>query len=84
MITEEMLGIYSKFDGDIDGFTRAGSAYDRSIISAAQWLEIVRLVQELHTVKASLVSDHYSAQVEQSLSAVAATTGAKYRLWLLA
>jgi len=84
MITEEMLDIYSKFSGDIDGFTRTGSAHERSTISATQWLEIARLIQELHIVKASLASEQYSAQVEQSLSTAAATPGAKHKIWSLA
>jgi hypothetical protein len=84
MITEEMLGIYSKFGGDINGFTRAGSAHDRKTISATQWQEIARIVQELHIVKANLASEQYSARVEQSLSAVTATVGAKHKLWSLA
>ncbi len=54
MITEEMLDIYARFNGDMDGFARVGSARARALMSETQWYALDAFVLELHAVKAQL------------------------------
>lgn len=84
MITEEMLALYCRFDGDIDGFARAGLAHERVLISDQQWYELDALLQELHLAKANLVSAKYRAEIEQRLSAMSASPRVTEWLWQLA
>ena len=62
MITEEMLDIYARFNGDMDGFARVGSARDRALMSETQWYALDAFVLELHAVKAQLASPGYAEQ----------------------
>lgn len=84
MLTEEMLAVYSRFNGDMDGFSRTGLAHERSMISDQQWYELDALLQELHLVKANLISAKYRADIEQRLDAISATPKVKEWLWRLA
>ncbi|HQX59221.1 MAG: hypothetical protein KBF63_09605 [Rhodoferax sp.] len=84
MITEEMLDIYARFNGDMDGFARVGSARDRALMSETQWYALDAFVLELHAVKAQLASPGYAEQIESRLSAMSANPRVRERLWQLA
>lgn len=84
MITEEMLAIYARFHGDMDGFARAGSARDRALMSQAQWYVLDAFLLELHAVKARLASPVYAEQIESRLSAMSANPRVRKWLWQLA
>ncbi|NII10141.1 hypothetical protein [Oleiagrimonas sp. C23AA] len=84
MITEAMLDVFCRFDGDVDGFARIGTAEDRSVISGEQWTGIDVLLQELHLAKANLASPEYATNLEQRLCATAENDTVKERLWELA
>jgi hypothetical protein len=84
MITEDMLEIYARFHGDMDGIARAGSARDRALMSEAQWYALDAFLLELHAVKAQLASPAYAEQIESRLSAMSANPRIREWLWQLA
>jgi hypothetical protein len=68
MITTQKLAIYRKFDGDDDGWSRAGSPGGETFADG-DWAEIRNLLQELSLLKRGLTSADYTERIRQKLSA---------------
>lgn len=68
MITFEQLSVYREFDGDDDGYSRAGCPAGIEI----DWVAIRNLLQEITMLKRNLVSREYGKQIRQRLSEMTA------------
>lgn len=69
MLTVAKLGIYKKFDGDIDGWARSSTGDDKSNITDNDWYLIDTLVMDLALIKGGVASPHFSQEVESKLLA---------------
>ena len=69
MITAPKLDIYRKFDGDDDGWSRAGCP-GGEMFADGDWVEIRNLLQELSLLKRGVTSADYAERIRQKLSAV--------------
>ena len=67
MITSEKLAIYREFGGDVDGWQRAGSPGEHTIIEGSDWSDLDAFLQELTILKKNLVSDDYGARIRIKL-----------------
>ena len=75
MLTIHKLAIYARFDGDIDGFVRAGSAgsaLEKKAITAAEWSLIDSFLQDIHLQNNGLLSDVYLINHEANMLAACA------------
>lgn len=84
MITEAMLDIFVKFNGDIDEFARGGNPTDRSLLDDQRWFQISALLQELGTVASGLAAKAYKDCVEAKLLAQSSTPRVAERIRQLA
>lgn len=84
MITEAMLDILVKFNGDIDGFARGGNPKDRSLLDDEAWYQISTLLQELGTAASGLTTQAYEDCVEAKLIAQSSTPRVSERIRQLA
>ena len=66
-LTFSKLKTYQKFDGDIDGFSRACHGIDSSGISDDDWRTIDELRQALFLVLSGQASADFSQRVERRL-----------------
>jgi hypothetical protein len=72
MLTFSKLKTYQKFDGDIDGFSRACHGIDSSGISDDDWRTIDELRQALFLVSSGQASADFGQRVERRLHDVTA------------
>lgn len=81
MLTLEKLTIFAEFDGDIDGWTRMRRSTDDSLMTAADWSLIDRLVMDLGIAESGLASAEFREEIEARLRENAAdeTTRAAVR-----
>jgi len=84
MITEAMLDIFVKFNGDIDGFARGGHPKERSLLDDQAWFQISTLLQEFGTVSSGLAAKAYKDCVEAKLLAQSSTPRVAERIRQLA
>ncbi|HEV2693272.1 MAG TPA: hypothetical protein VG347_10290 [Verrucomicrobiae bacterium] len=63
MITIEQVSVYREFNGDDDGYSRAGCPGGTGM----DWGAIRNLLQELTMLKRNLVSPEYGGQIRQRL-----------------
>jgi hypothetical protein len=77
VITKEMLRIYQRFRGDVDGFSRGGTRLEKAAMPDDAWGEIGVLLQSLGMVERGLASPVFAAEVDASLSRLAADAGAR-------
>jgi hypothetical protein len=68
VITEDMLRIFQRYDGDIDGWTRVGDAVEHRTLSDADWSEIRDLRHRLWLQQHEPVSSDFVKQTEQLLA----------------
>jgi len=68
MITAQKLAIYRKFDGDDDGWSRAGCP-GREHFADGDWEEIRNMLQELTLLKRGFAAEDYAERIRQKLSA---------------
>lgn len=66
-ITGEVLRIYAKYGGDLDGFARMAGAEERAVLSDAGWHAIDVLVSSVSHMKRGLVSPEYAERIRRSL-----------------
>ena len=70
MLTLEKLNIFEEFNGDIDGWTRmrrdTGDTHD-TLMTAADWSLLDRLVMDLGIAGSGLVSAKFRAEIEERL-----------------
>ncbi len=67
MLTLEKLNIFEEFDGDIDGWTRMRRDTDDSLMTAADWSLLDRLVMDLGIAGSGLASAEFRAEIEERL-----------------
>lgn len=67
MLTLEKLNIFEEFDGDIDGWTRMRHDADNSLMTAAEWSQIDRLVMDLRIVASGRASVEFREETERML-----------------
>lgn len=84
MISETMLNIFAKFDGDIDGFSRGGNAVERTILDDRMWYQISALLQEVGIVASGLASPAFTDSIEARLLAESSTPRVAERIRELA
>lgn len=84
MISETMLDIFAKFDGDIDGFSRSATAVERAVLDDRMWYQISGLLQELGIVASGLASPAFKDIIEARILAESSTPGVAERLRQLA
>ena len=72
MLTLAKIQTYERFDGDIDGYSRARGGGDTSGITDVDWRLIERLSQAIYLVESRLAGDSFRVQTEQELQAVTA------------
>ena len=65
MLTSEQVKLYVKFDGDIDGWARAGGEG----MSDAQWHQLDELVQKLLLVASGEASAEMRSRVRSEITA---------------
>ncbi|CCE23010.1 hypothetical protein [Methylotuvimicrobium alcaliphilum] len=69
MITLEMVELYKKYGGDIDGWARTAVSNEKSVMSDADWYEIDAFVHEYGLVKSGLASARYAEKLHHRMSA---------------
>lgn len=84
MISESMLNIFVKFNGDIDGFARGATAVERNILDDQTWYQISALLQELAIVASGLAAPPYKSSVEARILAESSTPRVAERMKQLA
>jgi hypothetical protein len=68
MITQEKIGIYIRYDGDIDGFVRVGSAKEKEIMNDNDFFEIQNLIQDIILMRRNLSSKQYTENTRKKLA----------------
>lgn len=68
MITIDKIGIYKRFNGDIDGWSRVGTKEEKSIMTDKDWFLIEGFIQDINLVKKSLTSDSFMKLVSERLN----------------
>jgi hypothetical protein len=68
MITIEKIRIYNYFNGDIDGWARAGTKEQKAIIQDKDWFLIEGFVQDIRLGKKGLASETYMKAIAERLS----------------
>jgi hypothetical protein len=68
MITEAGLAVYRSFNGDGDGFARAGTVAQKAQLSGTEWGLVESFLQDLYLVQQGLVSAEYAVGVQHRLA----------------
>jgi hypothetical protein len=66
-ITMQMLDIFARFRGDIDGFARGGKAAEKDAIPDENWRCIDELLQEIFVLQKGLVTPEYRERIVERL-----------------
>ena len=80
MLTLAKIQTYEKFDGDMDGYSRARGGGDTSGITDVDWRMIERLSQAIYLVESRLAADSFRVQTEEELQSVTADEQAREAL----
>jgi hypothetical protein len=67
MLNSKMLKIYTKYNGDIDLFSRIGSNVEKMCVSTENWFLVDRLIQDLRVLKKGLGSIVLEESVNEEL-----------------
>ena len=67
MITLRQIEIFKKFNGDIDHFSRIGSAKEKLGFSDNDWSLIASFVQDLELVKKGLAAESFIKNLDLQL-----------------
>lgn len=68
MITKEKIAVYTYFNGDIDGWARAGTRNQKAIMNDKDWLLIEELLQDIRLLKRGLASETYMHSIKKRMS----------------
>ncbi len=68
MITAEKLKIFKKYNGDADGFTRAGKKSEKELMDNQDWSLIDSVIQDLEMSKNGLCSNNFKNQITKKLN----------------
>jgi len=63
MLTLKKIGLYRKYGGDIDAWTRFGTPNEHSLMTDTDWYRIGELVQMLTLVKSGKASPNYARTI---------------------
>ena len=80
MITDAKLTIYQRFDGDIDGWARAGTPLEKALMTDADWAEISEILVRLAIVKSGQATAGYEAETRRMIAAAVENEGVAQRL----
>ncbi|MBX9449612.1 MAG: hypothetical protein KL787_07850 [Taibaiella sp.] len=67
MITIDKIKIYTRFNGDVDGWARVGTKEERSIMNDKDWVLIETFIQDINLVKKGLASDSFIHSINDRL-----------------
>jgi len=67
MITREQIGIYIKYNGDMDGYARFGSIEENKILGDRGWYEINILLQDIIRMKNNVLSFDFLSRLKTRL-----------------
>jgi len=67
MITVDKIKIYSRFNGNVDGWARVGTTEEKSIMNDDDWFLIDTFIQDLSLVKKRLASDSFMKSINERL-----------------
>ena len=68
MITDKMIAVYKKFNGDIDDWARMGTADDKLTVSDKDWFMIDNFLQGFTWIKTGLASESFVDTLTMELS----------------
>jgi hypothetical protein len=80
MITNQMLDIYERYAGDIDGWQLMATAAEKQAMNGSDWIEIRNLLGDLHLVTSGLAAASFAASVEARLKSVCESAEVETRL----
>lgn len=63
MITEELINMFKKYDGNIDNWARNSSKKEKLIITDDDWYLLDSLLQDLLLVKKGLTSTDFNSRL---------------------
>lgn len=67
MITIVKIKIYTRFNGDVDGWARIGTTEEKSIMNNDDWFLIDSFIQDLSLVKKRFASDSFIKSINERL-----------------
>lgn len=67
MITGKKIGIFNRYNGDIDGWARNNSTKEKLIIEDNDWYLIDSFLQDLFLVQKGLASSDFIVNLENKL-----------------
>jgi len=80
MITDEKLTVYQRFGGDMDGWVRAATPFERKLMSDEDWADISEILLRLAIVKSGRAADVYDAETKRIIAAKVENEGVAKRL----
>ena len=80
MITDEKLTVYQRYDGDIDGWVRAGTPMEKSLMTDDDWTAIAELLLRLALVKSGRAADTFESETQRMIAATVKDKGVAQRL----
>ena len=63
-ITEQMLEIYKRFDGDIDGFIRIGTLQEKEVLPEKDFVYVSNILQSMRLIKKGLASKDFEEGIK--------------------
>ncbi len=70
MITKEKINIYKNYDGDIDGWARAGNKTEKELMTDKDWIIIDDLLQDIFLLKKGRSSSGFNQRTVKKLKEV--------------
>lgn len=67
MITREKITVYKHFNGDVDGWARAGSRDQKTIMNDKDWQLIDSLLQDIRLIKNGVASESYRQSISKRM-----------------
>jgi len=67
MITLEKLKIFSRYNGDVDMWVRAGKFSEKKIMVSDDWYLIDNFIQQIGLVNKSLTSEKFKSDLNKRL-----------------
>lgn len=80
MITDAKLTVYERFDGDIDGWARAGTPLEKALMPDADWAEISEILLRLAIAKSGHATAGYEAETRRMIAAAVENESVAKRL----
>ncbi len=68
MITKELIEIYIKYNGNLDGFVKCANEIERMQIHSIDWMKIDNALQDIYIIDRNLSSEIFNKEVNIRLS----------------